>query len=1033
MKTILKSLLAAFAIVATAAFAGAQSGNLGNTEVNGTDDSLKVWIGKDVTAYLQTMMKMRSTAKVTEIKRGSKSVDVMFAKNLTDYYFRDSSISRLQSIIGKYFPNKEIKLYVEKRPIEELASAFYAGKVYKMDKKVKKLKGNADESYKLVTPLSNPYTITKGLQKSHIAMWQSHGWYYDQPLQRWEWQRARDFQTVEDLYTQSYVVPFLLPMLENAGAMVLLPRERDPRREEVIVDNDANSSGYREENGTKVWSTGQDAGFANAKEVYGDGDNPFAMGTYRVAESVGPKELAKGAKASEAVWIANVPESGEYAVYISYKTLPNSSPAVKYKVKYSGGEKSFLVNQQMGGNTWICLGSFAFTKGDSKQGVYLTNATDNAKFASKKLVVTADGVKFGGGMGNIARHPSEEMEENRKSSSSGTPVEVKRSYTVEPQTSGYPRIREGARYWLQYAGFADSVYTYTQMKNDYNDDYMSRGKWVNALLSGSSKNPKGKGGYNVPIDLSLGFHTDAGTFLTDSIVGTLLIYTKYSNDSDKYLNGESRMLGREFADIMQTQLVEDVRAKYEPKWGRRQLWDRSYAESRIPEVPGVLLEFLSHQNFADMKYGLDPSFRFTASRAIYKAMLKFLAYKNGTDYVVQPLPVKNFAAILTPDSKRVQLSWEPVADELEPTAVAKSYVLYKREGTGGFDEGTVIEGTKCEVEIQPGVIYGFKVVALNEGGISFPSEILSVGVSASPAAKRAKVMIVNGFERVSAPAHFQSKDSTYAGFLDIYDHGVPYIRDFSYIGSQYEFNRSLEWRDDDAPGFGASRSDYEDKIIAGNTFDYPSVHGEAFLKAGYDFVSTSVGAVKSGAVSLDGYFAVDFIMGKQTQTKVGFGNHPVKYEVFPESLRKVIEQYANAGGNLLLSGAYIATDLWDAVNVSDQGKEFANKVLKFRWMTHSASVDGKVGSVSNPYGFKGKFNFYNQPNSKSYVVEAPDALNPVGENAYTIFRYSNTISAGVAYKGNYKSVVLGFPIETLTSQEQIDTLIGEVVEFFEEK
>ena len=71
-----------FAIVATAAFAGAQSGNLGNAEINGTDDSLKVWIGKDVTAYLQTMMKMRSTAKVTEIKRGSKSVDVMFAKNL---------------------------------------------------------------------------------------------------------------------------------------------------------------------------------------------------------------------------------------------------------------------------------------------------------------------------------------------------------------------------------------------------------------------------------------------------------------------------------------------------------------------------------------------------------------------------------------------------------------------------------------------------------------------------------------------------------------------------------------------------------------------------------------------------------------------------------------------------------------------------------------------------------------------------------------------------------------------------------------
>ncbi len=78
MKTILKSLLAAFAIVATAAFAGAQPGNLGNAEVNGTDDSLKVWIGKDVTAYLQTMMKMRSTAKVTEIKREQEPSSFLF-------------------------------------------------------------------------------------------------------------------------------------------------------------------------------------------------------------------------------------------------------------------------------------------------------------------------------------------------------------------------------------------------------------------------------------------------------------------------------------------------------------------------------------------------------------------------------------------------------------------------------------------------------------------------------------------------------------------------------------------------------------------------------------------------------------------------------------------------------------------------------------------------------------------------------------------------------------------------------------------
>ena len=42
---------------------------------------------------------------------------------------------------------------------------------------------------------------------------------------------------------------------------------------------------------------------------------------------------------------------------------------------------------------------------------------------------------------------------------------------------------------------------------------------------------------------------------------------------------------------------------------------------------------------ADMRYGLDPAFRFTASRAVYKGILKFLANRYGCAYAVQPLPV----------------------------------------------------------------------------------------------------------------------------------------------------------------------------------------------------------------------------------------------------------------------------------------------------------------------------------------------------------------------------------------------------------
>ena len=86
----------------------------------------------------------------------------------------------------------------------------------------------------------------KGLSGRQIALWQSHGYYYDAKTCRWKWQRAPLFTTVEDLYTQSYVLPFLIPMLENAGAYVMTPRERDTQKHEVIIDNDPAFSGPRE-------------------------------------------------------------------------------------------------------------------------------------------------------------------------------------------------------------------------------------------------------------------------------------------------------------------------------------------------------------------------------------------------------------------------------------------------------------------------------------------------------------------------------------------------------------------------------------------------------------------------------------------------------------------------------------------------------------------------------------------------------------------------------------------------------------------
>ena len=97
---------------------------------------------------------------------------------------------------------------------------------------------------------SHPLEITRGLSDRHLSVWASHGRYYDQKEGKWQWQRPYLYCTTEDLYTQTIVVPYLIPMLENAGANVFTPRERDWQKNEVIVDNDDNEKQYYKEYAT---------------------------------------------------------------------------------------------------------------------------------------------------------------------------------------------------------------------------------------------------------------------------------------------------------------------------------------------------------------------------------------------------------------------------------------------------------------------------------------------------------------------------------------------------------------------------------------------------------------------------------------------------------------------------------------------------------------------------------------------------------------------------------------------------------------
>jgi len=997
-------------------------------------DSLKYKLGRSLTnIYRETMLRPgRVTVDSIAANDRKKRIALHTSLSLSYLPMREHTVQLIYDSVRFHLPAKQKKYQIavitDDQEISLLVPNFHRNKQRDKNRIIAhKIK------MPLVTDLSTPAgSPSKGLQNNHIALWQSHGWYYEQKLGRWEWQRARIFQTVEDLYTQSYVLPFLVPMLENAGANVLLPRERDYNKTELIIDNDDRireggfnysdkygNSQYRETNGKETWSNTGIAGFANPRDRYLEGENPFRMGTARQVRTT------NRGKESIAAWHPNIPAKGKYGVYVSYQTLKNSSDDALYSVHHAGGKTDFRVNQQMGGGTWIFLGYFDFEKGANHKIILSNKSSRNGK------IVTADAVKIGGGMGNIARmpHPGGFEAENTKSSDNPTKKKTLVSqirYT--PEISGYPRYAEGARYWMQWAGVPDTIYNRTEGKNDYTDDYASRGAWVNWLAGGSPVLPK-KEGLHIPVDLAFAFHTDAGTFWGDTIVGTLGIYMTHHNN-ERFENGRSRWASRDLTELVMEEIVNDIRRDFEPDWTRRHLWNRSYAEARMPNVPTMLLELLSHQNFADMRYGLDPTFRFTVSRSIYKGMLKFLATQYNRPYVVQPLPVKEFSARFSSETQ-VNLSWQPTPDPAEPTALPDRYVIYTRLNGGGFDNGVVVNDPNLALPIMKDSIYSFRVIAVNEGGRSFPSEILSICRRSD---QKGEVLIVNGFTRVSAPFSFTTSEDSIAGFSGSVDNGVPYLADHHFIGQMHEFRRIIPWMDDDAAGFGDSHANYETTTIAGNTFDYPFVHGQAFAAAGYSFVSAAADAVESGIVSLTDYITVDWILGKQREWSMARGAKPPQYKTFSKKKQQAITDFCNGGGNIIVSGAFVGSDLWDNPRATKEDRAWAQQTLKYKWRNNNGAVTGQIKAVPSPFpAIQGTYLYYNELNSESYVVENPDALEPADENGFTIFRYTeNNLSAGLLYKGEkYSTCILGFPIEAVKEQEKRNELIKNIMKILE--
>ena len=538
-------------------------------------------------------------------------------------------------------------------------------------------------------------------------------------------------------------------------------------------------------------------------------------------------------------------------------------------------------------------------------------------------------------------------------------------------------------------------------------------------------------GKNVPIELSLALHSDAG-YNRDgkSTWGALSICTTDFNDG--MLNsGVSRMASKDFARALRDNLVTDISAIY-GEFGKRYLWDRNYSETRLPEVPSAILEMLSHQSFPDMRIAQDPMGKFAIARSIYKTILRYINSNHDKPYVVQPLAPKNFSVEL--DDNFANLSWTPQLDSIEPSARPTRYIVYKAEGKGGFDNGTVVRRPNCQIKMEPGKLYSFKVAALNAGGESFPTETLSALYN--PTATKS-VLVVNNFHRLASP---QVEDNDYIqGFDFDKDPGVSYGLTAGWSGKQTSFDINRMGQET-TNGLGYCGNEMIGKFVAGNDFNYVVSHARSIALANkYNIASCSSEAVANGKVRMENYQAVDLINGLERND----GYTREYYKTFTPALQKRITYYALCGGKMLISGSYNGSDMQ-----TEEEQTFMNDILKVNYEPTGTKFivqdinpedstiterDSIVYTTDSVAGMGMEFNYYSQLNDHHYATTHPEILNPAGSKAFTAMQYTSGASAAVAYKSSsYRTFVMGFPLECIIDEKTRNGIMLGILKFLTE-
>ncbi|HQN72533.1 MAG TPA: N-acetylmuramoyl-L-alanine amidase, partial [bacterium] len=694
---------------------------------------------------------------------------------------------------------------------------------------VPKKEGESAPQTKSLVPEKKYGNIEGGLTGKTIFTSPGHGWVYDTDNGTWNTQRGINLGMREDDSNAEIVSYFLVPYLQNAGALVFSARETD-RNESMVIVDDADGSSFPEsgtyEEGGSWTETTSGKGYGRTAFPIEIENNVMENGKYRYA-TAGTGAWAK--------WTPNIPEDGNYHVYVSYKTFTDRAPDAVYTVNHAGGETEVTVSQKHHGSTWVDLGQFYFKKGTG--GSVTLNKSDDAESGT---IIIADAVRIGGGNAILKRGTS---------------------------TSGKPRWEEAAKVHAQFLGAPSTVYQ--SSVNDRSADVTARSRWT------AWENEAG-----VDDSIYISWHSNAFNGSSRGISTYI-----YSSDEpgSTYVTTEAQAGSVELGELVHNRILNAVKSLFDSSW--KQIGNGMYSAyfgelnpTYNNEMPACLVELAFHDNELDAAMLKNPKFRNIAARAAYQAIVKYFADRDDYDPVYLPSHPRNLRTE-TNDDGSVTLFWdEPESDEnFYLGHPADGYLVQMSTDGKSFDTGTDVGNvTQFTVEDpQPGQPLYFRIIAYNDGGVSFPSVV----AGAVPQKTGAQILIVDGFERV--------------------DQNTPRFA----VGTNGSNRYMLEFI---------------------NSYNYVIHYLEVFEELGFsaDFTQKT----NIGSIDLSKYDAVIWFAGEQSSNDTTFSISEQGY----------IAQYISDGGSFFVSGSEIGWDLVEKGNSADI--TFFNDVLNTDYINDSSNL-----------------------------------------------------------------------------------------------